>query len=158
MGAAASAGSPNDPVRPVSLPVDAPQRWRELLLMKHHNRRFGRAIGPHLQRVFARADVDGRAPRGARPGVAGHHGVPRAAGGGARRRRPPRHKAPGKCPLLPRREEFRSGQQQSVTPQICFGGNGRSEGFSPMVRDDDARQRFVAELLALCETVSPPNA
>ena len=51
-------------------------------------------------------------------------------------------------------EEFGS-QQQSVTPQICFGGNGRSEGFSPMVRDDDARQRFVAELLALCETVSP---
>ncbi len=52
-------------------------------------------------------------------------------------------------------KSFKAVNNKSVTPQICFGGNGRSEGFSPMVRDDGARRRFVAELLALCEAVCP---
>ena len=34
---------------------------------------------------------------------------------------------------------------------ICFGGNGRSAGFSPMVRDAHARTRFVRELVKLCD-------
>jgi chitinase len=34
---------------------------------------------------------------------------------------------------------------------ICFGGNGRSDGFSPMVRSAALRRRFVAELVALCD-------
>jgi hypothetical protein len=33
---------------------------------------------------------------------------------------------------------------------ICFGGNGRSEGFSAMVRRKNARAAFVENLLALC--------
>ena len=32
----------------------------------------------------------------------------------------------------------------------CFGGNGRSAGFSPMTRDPAARARFVANVVALC--------
>ena len=34
---------------------------------------------------------------------------------------------------------------------VCFGGNARSAGFSPMVRSDTARARFVANVLALIE-------
>ena len=34
---------------------------------------------------------------------------------------------------------------------ICFGGNGRSAGFSPMVRDAHARARFISELVKLCD-------
>jgi len=34
---------------------------------------------------------------------------------------------------------------------ICFGGNGRSEGFSSMVRSDTKRASFVRELVALCD-------
>ena len=34
---------------------------------------------------------------------------------------------------------------------ICFGGNGRSAGFSPMVRSRKARRRFVRELVELCD-------
>jgi hypothetical protein len=33
---------------------------------------------------------------------------------------------------------------------ICFGGNGRSDGFSAMVRRKNARAAFVENLLALC--------
>eukprot|EP00961_Rhodomonas_salina_P164348 2213863-Rhodomonas_salina.1 len=32
---------------------------------------------------------------------------------------------------------------------ICFGGNGRSNGFSPMVASKKARKRFLKELKAL---------
>mgnify|MGYP006162824519 FL=1 len=34
---------------------------------------------------------------------------------------------------------------------ICFGGNARSAGFSPMVRNEAARRRFVANVVALVE-------
>ena len=34
---------------------------------------------------------------------------------------------------------------------ICFGGNGRSAGFSAMVRDDQARERFVEKAVQLVE-------
>lgn len=34
---------------------------------------------------------------------------------------------------------------------ICFGGNGRSGGFSPMVASKAARTRFIKELVALME-------
>jgi chitinase len=34
---------------------------------------------------------------------------------------------------------------------LCFGGNGRSNGFSAMVRSDAARARFVASATALVE-------
>ena len=34
---------------------------------------------------------------------------------------------------------------------ICFGGNGRSNGFSKMSRSKAARKRFVAALVELCE-------
>lgn len=33
---------------------------------------------------------------------------------------------------------------------ICFGGNGRSDGFSPMVRNKAHRAAFIRNLLALC--------
>ena len=35
--------------------------------------------------------------------------------------------------------------------QMCFGGNGRSSGFSAMVASDRARARFVANVVALCD-------
>ena len=34
---------------------------------------------------------------------------------------------------------------------ICFGGNGRSDGFSPMVRSAAARAKFVSNLVKLCD-------
>jgi len=34
---------------------------------------------------------------------------------------------------------------------LCFGGNGRSNGFSGMVRSEDTRARFVGELVRLLE-------
>jgi GH18 family chitinase len=34
---------------------------------------------------------------------------------------------------------------------ICFGGNARSQGFSPMVAKASSRKKFLAELEALCE-------
>jgi hypothetical protein len=33
---------------------------------------------------------------------------------------------------------------------VCFGGNGRSAGFAPMVRAAASRARFVAALVDLC--------
>jgi GH18 family chitinase len=35
---------------------------------------------------------------------------------------------------------------------ICFGGNGRSNGFRGMVRSPKSRKRFVKALVALCAT------
>ena len=34
---------------------------------------------------------------------------------------------------------------------ICFGGNGRSDGFSPMVRNKASRAAFIRNLVALCD-------
>ena len=56
---------------------------------------------------------------------------------------------------LPRAEllqEARAARDASGSRLLlCVGGNGRSAGFSPVVRSKKARARFVAALLALCE-------
>lgn len=38
---------------------------------------------------------------------------------------------------------------------ICFGGNGRSNGFQSLVRSASARKRFVSNLVDLCQTYGP---
>ncbi len=49
-------------------------------------------------------------------------------------------------------EEARAASRQhNVALLICFGGNGRSAGFAPMVASKSARKRFVKELVALMD-------
>lgn len=49
-------------------------------------------------------------------------------------------------------EEARAAStKHNVALLICFGGNGRSAGFAPMVASKSARRRFVKELLALMD-------
>ena len=43
-----------------------------------------------------------------------------------------------------------AAKKHSSALMICFGGNGRSEGFSAMVRSRKARAQFVKNLVALC--------
>lgn len=43
-----------------------------------------------------------------------------------------------------------STRQEGTELLIGFGGNGRSAGFRPMVRNDDARKRFVQAVVELC--------
>jgi GH18 family chitinase len=61
----------------------------------------------------------------------------------------------GALDRLPRPELLRDAQvaaeAQGGELLICFGGNGRSSGFSGMVRSDKARRRFVKSLVRLCD-------
>lgn len=53
-------------------------------------------------------------------------------------------------PLL--MEEARQAARRHGTRlMVCFGGNGRSGGFSGMVRSARARERFVRSVVQLCE-------
>jgi len=56
---------------------------------------------------------------------------------------------------LPRAELLRKAREAANASGtkllICIGGNGRSSGFPATVGSTKRRQRFVAELLALCE-------
>jgi GH18 family chitinase len=56
---------------------------------------------------------------------------------------------------LPRQELMEQARvatrEHGTKLMICFGGNGRSAGFSSMVRNPQARRRFVEELVALCD-------
>jgi hypothetical protein len=48
-------------------------------------------------------------------------------------------------------EAMAASKEHGAQVLICFGGNGRSAGFSGMVRDHAARARFVANAVALVE-------
>jgi GH18 family chitinase len=48
-------------------------------------------------------------------------------------------------------EAREAAQKHSSELLICFGGNGRSSGFSGMVRDDKARAKFIENLIKLCD-------
>jgi len=64
----------------------------------------------------------------------------------------------GALDRLPRPELMQQAREAATKNgaylTICFGGNGRSAGFSPMVRSDKARKNFVQNLAALLEKYS----
>jgi GH18 family chitinase len=56
---------------------------------------------------------------------------------------------------IPRKELLQQAQvaaaEHNTKLLICFGGNGRSAGFSAMVADKASRKRFVKDLVTLCK-------
>jgi chitinase len=49
-------------------------------------------------------------------------------------------------------EAMQAAKKHGTKVMICFGGNGRSEGFSRMVRNSKARTNFVQNLVNISKT------